>query len=318
MPTTRFTTITPLPAGISRETVLSTLHSAEEMIDLNPSHEARVPAKPPPEASPEEYHCKWYQITDKVSYLPAGMVTGKVHFKACFHNLPMGLQTHVYAPMGLDIKEKWTLGGNLPHEPVQPMEIGVGAPISGLYLREDVEMKCNFLMTRFVRKTLKDALATLVARLVVKSQLVEAVNENRRLITYDPSTSPISPPLSPPISLGQTFTPLMSPPPTGRLSMPMEYPPKWAEAHAQQQQQQGQWTDAQARQMQGGQVSPKLYAQPQYSPQYPTQQYHQQMIQQQKAMGQAQGVSSQLNQFIAELDDNQKSTGVQHGPAELP
>src|SRR4051812_40488120 len=120
------------------------------MIDLNPSHEDRHMIKPPPEASPEEYHCQWYQITDKVSYLPAGMVTGKVRIKACFHDLAMGLQTHVYAPMGLDIKEKWTVGGNLPHEPVQPVEIGVGAPISGLYIREDVEMRCNFLMTRFV------------------------------------------------------------------------------------------------------------------------------------------------------------------------
>ena len=117
---TVFTTITPLPAGISRETVLATLWNHDDMIALNPSHEDRHKIKSPPEASPEEYHCQWYQITDKVSYLPAGMVTGKVHFKACFHDLATGLQTHVYAPMGLDIKEKWTVGGNLPHEPVRP------------------------------------------------------------------------------------------------------------------------------------------------------------------------------------------------------
>jgi len=202
---TQFTTITALPQGISRETVLATLHHHLEMIDLNPSHEERRMIKPPPEASPEEYHCQWYQITDKVSYLPG--IKGKVHFKACFHDLSMGVQIHVYAPMGLDIKEKWTLAGNLPNEPVQPAEIGIGAPISGLYLREDVEIKCNFLVTRFVRQTLKDALATLVARLVVKSQLLEAVAANHRL-TYDanvmmqfrppPSQSP---PSSPPLSL---------------------------------------------------------------------------------------------------------------------
>jgi hypothetical protein len=56
------------------------------MIDLNPSHDERVPIKPPPEASPEEYHCKWYQITDKISYLPG--VKGSVHFKACFREHP--------------------------------------------------------------------------------------------------------------------------------------------------------------------------------------------------------------------------------------
>jgi hypothetical protein len=202
MTKTQFTTITPLPAGISRETVLSTLHTHTEMIDLNPSHEERHRISPPPEATPEEYHCQWYQITDKVSYLPAGMYTGSVSFKACFHDLAYGLQTHVYAPMGLDIKEKWTLGGSLPGEPMQPVEIGIGVPISGLYLREDVEMKCNFLMTKFVKKTLKQSLATLVARLVVKSQLQEAAAANRRL-TYDPTSQyapPLSPPLSPPMS----------------------------------------------------------------------------------------------------------------------
>jgi hypothetical protein len=229
---TVFTTITPLPASISRETVLATLHDHLEMIDLNPSHEERHMIKPPSEASPEEYHCQWYAITDKVSYLPAGMAKGKVSFKACFHDLATGLQTHVYAPMGLDIKEKWTLGGNLPHEPVQPAELGIGAPLQGLYLREDVEMKCNFLMTRFVRKTLKDSLATLVARLLVKSQLQEAVEGNRRL-TYSSSqgqtfTPPMSPPLSPPLSqYAALHTPPMSPPYTASLNGEMR--PAWAQ-----------------------------------------------------------------------------------------
>ena len=322
MARTIFTTITPIPTGVSRETVMETLHDHLEMIDLNPSHEERVPIKPPPEASPEEYHCKWYQITDKVSYLPAGMITGKVHFKACFHDLPQGLQTHVYAPMGLDIKEKWTLGGNLPHEPVVPVEIGVGAPISGLYLREDVEMKCNFLMTKFVKKTLKDALATLVARLVVKSQLVEAVHQNRRL-TYDPSNpaSQFNPPLSPPVSPRQAYSPPMSPPPTGGMGMQMDYPPKWAEAHAQQQQagsQRNSYIPPQySAQPQQYSPQPQPYSpQPQqYSPQYPTHQYHQQQQQ-------GQNPNMYLNpnqQMMNEMDGSQKYPGVQHyGPAELP
>ncbi|CZT09062.1 hypothetical protein WAI453_001471 [Rhynchosporium graminicola] len=199
MPTTRFTTVTPLPAGISRETVLETIHDHLEMIDLNPAHTERHRIKAPAEATPEEYHCAWYQITDMISYLPG--YKGKVTFKACFHDLANGLQNHVYAPMGLDIKEKWTLGGNMPGEPVMPAEIGIGAPISGLYLREDVEMKCNFLMTRFVRRTLKDALAALVARLLVKAQLQEAAELNKRLESGSLSAnSPLTPPLSSPTS----------------------------------------------------------------------------------------------------------------------
>merc|ERR1711977_778306 len=120
MPKTIFTTITPLPAGVSRQTVLDTLHDHLEMIDLNPAHTERHRINPPPEATPEEYHCTWYQITDMISYLPG--YKGKVSFKACFHDLANGLQNHVYAPMGLDIKEKWTLGGNMPGEPVMPAE----------------------------------------------------------------------------------------------------------------------------------------------------------------------------------------------------
>lgn len=199
---TIFTTITPLPAGVSRETVLDTLHSHLEMIDLNPAHTERHRVGPPPEASAEEYHCTWYQITDKISYFPG--YKGKVSFKACFHDLSSGVQIHVYAPMGLDIKEKWSVGGNAPGEPVQPAEIGIGAPVSGLYLREDVELKCNFMMSGFVKKQLKDALATLVDRLVVKSQLIEAAETNRKIAQGWSPTSPVpgSPPLSPPSTGG--------------------------------------------------------------------------------------------------------------------
>lgn len=198
MTRTTFTTITPLPAGVSRETGLATLHDHLEMIDLNPTHTSRNKISPPPEASPEEYHCTWYEITDKISYFPG--YKGKVSFKACFHDLPFGVQIHVYAPMGLDIKEKWTLAGNEPHEPVQPVELGIGAPISGLYLREDVEINCNFMVTRFVRKQLKDALATLVARLLVKTQLQEAADKNQRLTQgmNQPYSAHNSPPNSPP------------------------------------------------------------------------------------------------------------------------
>ena len=128
--------------------------------------------------------------------------------------------------MGLDLKEKWTLCGNLPHEPTQPAEIGIGAPISGLYLREDVEMKCNFLMTRFVRKTLKDCLAALVARLVVKSQIEEAAAANRRLTFMGTPPQMSSPPQSP----GLSGSPPLSPPLTASLpgqggGMGMQLPP---------------------------------------------------------------------------------------------
>ncbi|PMD23182.1 hypothetical protein NA56DRAFT_569086, partial [Hyaloscypha hepaticicola] len=178
---TVFTTLTPLPAGITRETVMETLRSHTEMIDLNPLVEERHPIKPPPHATAEEFHCLWYSLTDRVQYLPGGMMSGKVSYDACFHDLENGLQTHVYAPMGLNIKGKWTLGGSLPGEPVAPVELGVGAPLHGLYLREDVDMRCNIMMTTFVKRTLKKAHSKLVDRLVVKAQILDASIKNQQL-----------------------------------------------------------------------------------------------------------------------------------------
>lgn len=157
---------------------METLHNHSEMIDLNPLVIDRHPTKAPRNATPEEFHCLWYSITDRVQY---GVGSGKVTYNACFHDLEWGVQTHCYAPMGLDIKGKWTLGGSLPGEPITPVEIGLGAPLQGLYLREDVDMRCNVLMTAFVKKTTKKAHSTLIDRLVIKSQMMSTEKHNRRL-----------------------------------------------------------------------------------------------------------------------------------------
>jgi hypothetical protein len=106
-------------------------------------------------------------------------------------------------------------------------------------------MKCNFLMTKFVKKTLKQSLATLVARLVVKSQLQEAAAVNRRL-TYDPNSQfapPLSPPLSPPMS-----------PPAHAMGFPT---------------QQQQWQGMPSPDHSPGQFKPSMQYPPQQYPQQP-------------------------------------------------
>lgn len=118
---------------------------------------------------------------DKVSYLPGGLASGSVSYHACFHDLPDGLQTHVYAPLGLDIRAKWSVGGNMPGEPKQPAELGLGIPREGLYIREDVKMKCNIMMLSFVKKTFKESHSKLVDRLVEKAHIIEAKIANERL-----------------------------------------------------------------------------------------------------------------------------------------
>ncbi|KAK3307026.1 uncharacterized protein B0T15DRAFT_162023 [Chaetomium strumarium] len=166
---TVFTTITPLPAGLTRQTVLDFLHDHEEMIDLNPLVKERHPISPPPHASADEQRCQWYSLTDKISYFPG--VAGDVTYTCAFNDLPTGLQTHCYAPAGLTIRDKWTVGGSLPGEQAQPVELGLRVPSTGLYLREDVDMRCNVVMTSFVKKTLKRSHAALVDRLKVKAQI---------------------------------------------------------------------------------------------------------------------------------------------------
>lgn len=160
---TLYTIITPLPPTVSRKTAIDTLHNHSEMIELNPLVIYHAPCPPPSNASADEFHAIWYTLTDRISYLPG--IKGSVTYRACFHDLPRGLQTHVFAPAGLEIKEKWSIGGNEPGEVREVMELGLkGVPREGLYLREDVDMKCNFMMTSFVKKTLKKAHSVLVER----------------------------------------------------------------------------------------------------------------------------------------------------------
>lgn len=53
----------------------------------------------------------------------------------------------------------------MPGEPFEPVELGLGAPLTGLYLREDVDLRCNIIMASFVKKTIKKSHSILVDRL---------------------------------------------------------------------------------------------------------------------------------------------------------
>ncbi|UKZ59597.1 uncharacterized protein TrAtP1_000898 [Trichoderma atroviride] len=166
---TVFTSITPLPPGISRQTAIDFLHNHRDMIDLNPLVQDRHIIPPPPHALPEEHVCTWYSITDKISYLPGGLVTGAVSYTAAFHDLPTGLQTHCHAPMGVDLREKWSVAGSEPGEEPEPMELGLGAPRTGLYIREDVIITCNMVMAGFIKKTIKKAHGVLIDAIALKA-----------------------------------------------------------------------------------------------------------------------------------------------------
>ena len=58
--TSVFTTCTPLPAGITRQSVID--HAHTEMIELNPLVIERFECKAPSYAPTEEYYATWYTI----------------------------------------------------------------------------------------------------------------------------------------------------------------------------------------------------------------------------------------------------------------
>ncbi|GAB7358821.1 hypothetical protein MBLNU230_g4045t1 [Neophaeotheca triangularis] len=167
---TVFTVITPLPPSVTRAQAIRALHDHGTLITLNPlvqNYTATTPHASAPEDE-RETACAWYEITDTINYLPYNLASGTVTYKACFYDVPSGCQTHVYAPSGLDIRGKWTVGGNEPGEPREERELGLEAPREGLYYREDVDMRCNFLLTGFIKGNLRKSHGALKEKLVAR------------------------------------------------------------------------------------------------------------------------------------------------------
>jgi hypothetical protein len=158
---TAFTNLTPLPRSLSEAVAVRTLHDHAAMIKQNPLiiHYERCPT--PEDAAPEDINGIWYELTDRVSYLPWGLLQGKVRYRGCFHDTPDGLRTHIYAPMGVHIRNHWTV----QRRRGEPSYAGESPPADALYLQEEIELRCPFGTMSFVRRTLSQAHRELVARL---------------------------------------------------------------------------------------------------------------------------------------------------------
>ncbi|KAJ5703693.1 hypothetical protein N7493_011618 [Penicillium malachiteum] len=197
-----YTNVTLLPSSIPRQLALDILHSHSEIITLSPLVLSHHPIKAPRHATADEYYSSWYEIIQRVQYVPGigKMGSGKISFKGCFENVPWGLKTHTYPPMGIDLKSKWRVAGNEPHEEPDITETRPsGAPQNGLYLLEEVEIKCNMTLMSFVKNQLKAASKVLVERLIKKAELLDAgvlqaMFQDGKLRTFNPadrtSTSP--------------------------------------------------------------------------------------------------------------------------------
>lgn len=186
---TVYTKITPLPSHIPRQLALDMLRSHGEVISLNPLVTDHKSITAPRDAAADEFFAQWYEITEIITW--GFGLKKKISFKGVFYDLPNGLQTHTYAPMGVDLRNKWTVRGNQPGEPREPRELGVETPMEGLYLREDVEIVCNVALTGFVKKEMKAAAGVMVDRMTRKAELLDegvlhAMWEDGRLKTSNP------------------------------------------------------------------------------------------------------------------------------------
>ncbi|RYP76392.1 hypothetical protein DL771_001831 [Monosporascus sp. 5C6A] len=240
-----YTVVTPIPGFIPRQLAIDILHSHGEVITLNPLVLSHRPIPAPRDAvDADEYFATWYEITERVQYVPGlgRLGSGVISFRGCFHDLPWGLQTHIYAPVGVELRVRYRIAGNQPgvEPPASRPEIGVAdAPRDGLYLREDIEIRCNIAMMGLVKSQMKAASKEMVARIIKKAELLDAgvlqamiedgklktINPRDRTYaggangsnasTMSPPGSPLGPPHSPsipyqvprPLSLGQQSRP---------------------------------------------------------------------------------------------------------------
>ena len=189
-----YTKITPLPANVPRQLALDMLHSHAEVIQLNPLVTGVTAIDAPRDAAADEFFSQWYEISEIITWGPG--LKKRINFRGVFHDQPWGLQSHVYAPMGTDLRNKYRIGGNQPGEPREPKELGVDTPVEGLYLREDVEIICSVPLTMgFVKKETKAATGTMIDRLTKKAELLDegklhAMFENGKLKTSKPNQAP--------------------------------------------------------------------------------------------------------------------------------
>jgi len=194
-----FTIITPIPGFIPRQLAIDILHSHSEVITLNPLVLGHKPIAAPQNAETDEYYSTWYEITERITFMPGigKMGASIIKFNGCFHDMPWGLQTHIYAPMNVDLRNKYRIAGNQPGvEAPEVPEIGLkalGVPSDGLYLREDIEIKCNLTVLSFVKSQLKKAGGEMVQRIIKKAELLDAgvlqamIAEDGKLKTINPA-----------------------------------------------------------------------------------------------------------------------------------
>ena len=176
-----YTVVTVLDPKIPRQLAVDLLHSHEEVIRLNPLVTDVKAIETPQTASTDEFFANWYEITERITFLPGFKKT--LRFKGCWYDQPWGVQTHSVMGSLFDLWCTYRIGGNQPGEPREPVELGVNKPADGLYLREDIKIDLHIPSPAgFVKKEMQNASATMIARMKRKAELLD---EGRLLAMFE-------------------------------------------------------------------------------------------------------------------------------------
>lgn len=199
-----YTVITTLDPKIPRQLAIDLLHSHKEVIRLNPLVTDVRAISTPQNAAPDELFAQWYEITERITFLPGVKKTLK--FKGCWYDQQWGVQTHSLMGSLFDLWCSYRIGGNQPGEERERPELGVNKPKDGLYLREDIRIELHIpVPLSFVKKEMQNSSATMISRMKRKAELLDegrllAMFEDGKLKTTKAGTmnmldTPASPPL---------------------------------------------------------------------------------------------------------------------------
>ena len=179
--TVSYTVINALDVKIPRQLALDLLHSHEEIIRLNPLVTDTRKIETPSNAATDEYFAQWYEITEKITFIPG--VKKTIKFKGCWYDQAWGAQTHSLMGSLFDLWCTYRIGGNQPGEPREEKELGVNKPLDGLYLREDIRIELHIpIPASFVKKEMQNSSATMMSRMKRKAELLD---EGRLLAMFE-------------------------------------------------------------------------------------------------------------------------------------
>ncbi|KAK0392788.1 hypothetical protein NLU13_2283 [Sarocladium strictum] len=138
---------TPIPDGVPAQKGVELLQGYEFFIKCDPhmiKYEALAEQpEPVPTIPPERGHVatgapKCYQVTDKVSTLPAGLWDSDVVSTYEFLNIEKGVFVRIRSPLNVVMETVW--------------EVKEG-PGGGLVLSEDILIKCSRLLAPVIKGT---------------------------------------------------------------------------------------------------------------------------------------------------------------------